>query len=705
MSRAEKRSTITAKRKLTVKASGKAKSNRLQASDNKQIILSEKDKDRILVGAIDQSHLGIGLITKDGILQYCNQSFAALHEYSPDELVGTHFSTLYKSDRQKHAERLIRETLKQGRISADCNHVRKDGSEFPVRLHLSVLHDAEEKPSGLVIVLRDISLKKQEEELLRSNEATFRSLYLNSPVGLYRTAIEDGLVLECNDQFARLFGYKNREEMVGNVIISSNYVSLNDRLNLLQQLETEDEIINYEARFRRKDGQIIYGRYSARIYRDDRWVEGVFQDITAQKEAELELQASKNHMKSLLDAIPHMVYECDIEGRITLASSAAQSIIGYDKEELLGSYIWDTMASGMQRDLLPEYLSYLAEEQPAPTPYVAKNIRKDGQIIDVQIDWTYRRDAEANVIGFVCIMSDVTARKKSQKALMESERRLATLMNNLRGMVYRCLNDDRRTMEFVSSGCEQLLGHTKSEIENNESFSYADMIHPDDRDTVHEELNQAIERRQIYTLEYRIITPDEQTKWVWDQGIGIYSISGKFIALEGNVTDISRRKNMEFELRDLTHKLSQDRGILEEKNIALNQVLEHMEEQKKEFYRQISSQLQIEIVPLLKKMKDDVSEANQSRIVRVLENVNMILAKNIDDFKNRFSRLSPREIEISEYIAKGHTTKQISHHLNLSPATVNKHREIIRKKLELANTNVNLSTYLRTNLSTQIRIL
>lgn len=553
--------------------------------------------------------------------------------------------------------------------------------------------------------MHNVSLKRQDVELLRSSEATFRSLYFNSPIGLYRTTIEDGLVLECNDQFARFFGYESREEMVGNVIISTNYISHNDRVNLLQELEEVKEIIDYEARFRRKDGQVIYGRYSARMYKEQGWIEGVFQDITTQKETELALQASENQVNSLLDAIPYLVFECDLTGAITLASSASKDIIGYEKEELIGSFIWDTMASGMQRDLLPEYLKYLIDEQPEPTPYVAKNIRKDGRLIDVQIDWSYRRDNDGQIVGFVCILSDVTARKRAQKDLMESERKLATLMNNLRGMVYRCLNDQRRTLEFVSVGCERLLGYSKNEIENNESFSYAKLIHPDDRAMVKKELNKAVEQRQSYTMEYRIVLPGGETKWVWDQGIGIYSISGKFIALEGNVTDISKRKRMEFKLRDMTEKLSRERVVLEEKNIALNQVLEHMEDQKKEFYRQISGQLQIEIIPLLEKLKDDVSEVNKSRIDRVLENVTMILSKNIDEFKNRFSRLSPREIEISEFIAKGRTSKQISHMLNLSPATINKHREIIRKKLELANTNVNLSTYLKTNLSTQIRIL
>lgn len=59
----------------------------------------------------------------------------------------------------------------------------------------------------------------------------------------------------------------------------------------------------------------------------------------------------------------------------------------------------------------------LVREQPSPTPYTGRNLNKDGRIIDVQVDWAYKRDEEGRVIGFVCILSDITERRRMEEAI------------------------------------------------------------------------------------------------------------------------------------------------------------------------------------------------------------------------------------------------------------------------------------------------
>ncbi len=699
-----KSGTKSAKQRLTVRKPGSQDSRRTINKTQKKS-LSKRDKFRLLSSAVEQSHEGIAVIDIAGNLLFANNAFAVIHGYSLREIEGQHISVFHTPEQMKSVNKAIKENLRIGHYSGEMWHVKKDGTTFPTLMNNSVLTDDDDSIIGIICTMRDISDLRNNEWSLHTSEETYRNLFHNSPVGLYRTSYSTGIVLECNDQFAKMLGYPSQKALVNKKSVREHYLNIEDREELQRLLKKHGSIQSYETDVMRCDGSVFQSRYSARLDENEGWIEGIIQDITAEKAAEKALQESESRMKSLLDAVPFMVYECDVKGIITFASSASKEILGYHKDEIVGSHVWEAMTPGMQRDLLPEYLDYLAEEQPTPTPYLAKSIRKDNRVIDVQIDWSYQKDEGGKVSGFVCIMSDITTRKQAQKALTESERRLSTLMNSLRGMVYRCRENDNRTMQFVSIGCENLLGYNKSEIESNDSFSYTSLIHPDDRKMVNDEIRKAVAQRESYTLEYRIKASDGTEKWVWEQGIGVYSLSGKFIALEGNVTDISRRKNMEFDLRDATRKLSQDRVVLEEKNIALNQFLQHMEEQKKEFHQQLSNQLQIEIMPLLEKLRAEASSANYSRIESVLENVKIVLSKNTDEFKNRFSRLSPREIEVSEMIAKGMTSKQISHHLNLSPATVNKHREIIRKKLELANKNVNLSTYLKTNLSSQLRIL
>src|SRR5205807_4874176 len=68
--------------------------------------------------------------------------------------------------------------------------------------------------------------------------------------------------------------------------------------------------------------------------------------------------------------------------------------------------------------------------------------------------------------------------------LTESRRVLDTLVSNLPGMVYRCRNDPQWTMEIVSDGCLELTGYARADLLFNRAVSYADLIHPADRDTV-----------------------------------------------------------------------------------------------------------------------------------------------------------------------------------------------------------------------------
>ncbi|MEJ7699730.1 MAG: PAS domain-containing protein [Pyrinomonadaceae bacterium] len=82
--------------------------------------------------------------------------------------------------------------------------------------------------------------------------------------------------------------------------------------------------------------------------------------------------------------------------------------------------------------------------------------------------------------------SDISTlgRKRVEEALQENERVTSTLLNNLPGMVYRCLNDEHWTMEFLSNGCPDLTGYLPGEIIGNNVISFQQIIHPDDRISV-----------------------------------------------------------------------------------------------------------------------------------------------------------------------------------------------------------------------------
>ena len=178
-------------------------------------------------------------------------------------------------------------------------------------------------------------------------------------------------------------------------------------------------------------------------------------------------------------------------------------------------------------------------------------------------------------------IGEAIMRRRAEEALKESQRALSTLMSNLPGMAYRCKNDRLWTMEFVSDGCLELTGYRPDDLIQNKAVSYAQIIHPDDLDYIWNEVQEAVAERRPYRLIYRIRSLSG-TKWVWEQGQGIFAPQGELIALEGFVNDITERKLAEEALKkaheELEKRVQERTAWLLRANEALH---EEMAEHKK----------------------------------------------------------------------------------------------------------------------------
>ena len=143
----------------------------------------------------------------------------------------------------------------------------------------------------------------------------------------------------------------------------------------------------------------------------------------------------------------------------------------------------------------------------------------------------------------------------SEIALRESERRLSTLMNNLPGMAYRILNDRHWTLEFVSKGSMDLIGYDSGYLQGNSINRFSERVHPEDQKKVRETIDAAVKSKTTFELFYRLITTNDNYKWVWEQGSGVFDESGKLVALEGYVNDFTAQKVTELELRRENERL------------------------------------------------------------------------------------------------------------------------------------------------------
>jgi two-component system, cell cycle sensor histidine kinase and response regulator CckA len=158
--------------------------------------------------------------------------------------------------------------------------------------------------------------------------------------------------------------------------------------------------------------------------------------------------------------------------------------------------------------------------------------------------------------------------KSTAESLREQERRQLTLISNLPGIAYRCLNDRDYTIEFISTGFRDMTGYSPEQVMSGE-ITYADLIHPEDRERVWNEIQRALARGERFRIEYRIRTSSGDERWVREQGCGVWDENDQVVALEGFIQDITERRLANEALRQSEQRL---RALVEEARDAVMQL-------------------------------------------------------------------------------------------------------------------------------------
>ncbi len=245
---------------------------------------------------------------------------------------------------------------------------------------------------------------------------------------------------------------------------------------------------------------------------------------------------------SLLDAISDPVCIVSLEDRIIrYANVALREVLGYAPEEVVGRSTAMLYADADAFEMLGRAVRAAFERGTryrGEWPLRARN----GAILWFDVTSTPAGAGDSGVV--VSVLHDVSRRREAEAARRESERTLATLMDNLPGMVYRCRHDRERTMELVTQGARALTGYEPQVFLAGGPVRYASLIHPDDRETVWAAVQEAVAERRPFRITYRLATRDGEERWVWEQGAAVFAPDGRLVALEGLVLDVTDRKRL-----------------------------------------------------------------------------------------------------------------------------------------------------------------
>ncbi len=286
-----------------------------------------------------------------------------------------------------------------------------------------------------------------------------------------------------------------------------------------------------------------------------RWMTVILRD-TSQRKASEEQAA---YLGRILDDSLNEIYIFDATSwRFVRVNRGARENVGYSMDELSIMTPLD-LKTEFTQEMFRDVLDPLQKGTKTKVHCQTIHTRKNGTTYPVEVYLQYMRHEDRGV--FVAMIVDVTEQVEMENQLQEAQRTLASLLTNMPGMVYRCDNNQARTMQFISPSCEELTGYpSKSFVEDREVSYGHDLIHPEDRERVWQEMQTALNDRRPVQLSYRLKLSDGSLKWVWEQSCGVFSPSGEILACEGYVVDMTQQRALEAQLRK-TERLAELRDI------------------------------------------------------------------------------------------------------------------------------------------------
>ena len=172
-------------------------------------------------------------------------------------------------------------------------------------------------------------------------------------------------------------------------------------------------------------------------------------------------------------------------------------------------------------------------------------------------------------------------------------------------------------------------------------------------------------------------------------------------ALAERIGSTAMRISAEVELQETNQQLMLERKALKEANSALRAVLARIEEEKQGIYRDVKINIDKIIMPLLHAFALDLPQSKWKYIEVLKANLDDIVSPFVNNLSKNYLSLTPTEVNICNLIRNGLQTKEIAQMRGVSAATIKRHREHIRRKLKIANRNINLTTYLQSNMQTK----
>jgi diguanylate cyclase (GGDEF)-like protein/PAS domain S-box-containing protein len=478
-----------------------------------------RDSEERFRSTFEQAAIGIVHASFAGRILRCNEHFANQLGYSAEELSRLTIARVTFPEDLAATEEVLQRIL-EGAVasqSLEKRYLRKDGSVTWEKLTVSLQRDGEGRAIHFVALAEDINARKAAEnrlaeaqEALRRSEERHRVAFQTSANAVNIVRLDDGMVLDANKVFLDSLGFE-QIEVVGRTWRELGiWADPSDIPRVAEELQREG-VFRGDVRFRKKDGEVFWGRMSASVFEHDgvRCALSVTQDISETKIAEEQLaaaaealRASEERYRTIFQTSPDAIIVLRTsDGVILDANKALLASAGYERDEFVGhtTQELDIWVNGNDRRKLLDELFRKKEVRGFESP----SRRRNGEIFWMRLDASM-----IEVGGIPCMLAfaqDISEARAAQErltaaaeALRASEERYRTVFHTSLDCITLSRLSDGGYID-VNKAFLDLIGIEPHEIAGRTSMDLGIWAHPETRAEIVEMLRRNPSFRDFQT--------------------------------------------------------------------------------------------------------------------------------------------------------------------------------------------------------------